>query len=212
MAEDWKSLDWKGKGKMVDVDIESRIHWYPTEYCVDCLYYGIAFPQGCESPDFRENFSWYLDDLQHNVNVKIDECLQQEEPPGIVHELFVDSPVDRLVQFFSQPKSTPINQGTSNPFLVHGAGVDSGGGSHPFNGEIGESSNPPGDVDMSDVDASEGPSPTVKPRLYGSEDDDWILYTYHPRKYQTSYFCRNATTCHRSCSRSNSDGRRFCQW
>ncbi|KAI3900786.1 hypothetical protein MKW98_012510, partial [Papaver atlanticum] len=78
MSDAIRNMDRKGKWKMIEVDIEPRIHWYPREYAIDRLPYGITFPQGCESPGFEANFSWYFDDLQHNVNMKIEECLQKD--------------------------------------------------------------------------------------------------------------------------------------
>ncbi|KAI3928456.1 hypothetical protein MKW98_024057, partial [Papaver atlanticum] len=37
------------------------------------------------------------------------------------------------------------------------------------------------DIDMSDVDGSDKQPPTAKIRRHGSDDDDWVLYAYHPR-------------------------------
>ncbi|KAI3951042.1 hypothetical protein MKW92_048765, partial [Papaver armeniacum] len=116
MSDNEKNFDRKGKQKMVEVEIEPRIHWYLREHCVTRLPYGIAFPQGCESSGYEEDFNWYLEDMQHNVEVKVEECLQNDGPPGIVHELLMDSPVEHLRHHFNQPKHVPINQDISNPF------------------------------------------------------------------------------------------------
>ncbi|KAI3963408.1 hypothetical protein MKW98_022830, partial [Papaver atlanticum] len=180
------AVDRKGKRKMQEVDIEPRIHWYPHEYCVDCFPYGIAFPQGCESPGFEESFPWYLDDLQHNVNVKVEECLDQDGPPSVVHELLIDSPVERLKQFLKQPNPAPINQDTSNPFEDQGEGVVpnksilqeknvESGPSHPPEEHQGNQDK------MSDIGEIGSQSSTAKPRRPGSDDDSWVLYAYHPK-------------------------------
>ncbi|KAI3848369.1 hypothetical protein MKW98_005749 [Papaver atlanticum] len=174
MADNQQNVDRKGKRKMSEVDIEPRIHWFPYEHIVSRLPYGIAFPQGCESPNFRESFDWYLKDMQHNMDVKIEECLQQDNPPGVVHELLINSPVERLIQFFKQSKPSHINQDNNNQFLRSGVSVEHGGCKMHGNAKRGKASAP---VTNEDDD----PIPYVKPVRAGSDDDDWVLYAYHPK-------------------------------
>ncbi|KAI3960482.1 hypothetical protein MKW98_002981, partial [Papaver atlanticum] len=170
MSDAERNSDRKGKRKLVEADIESRIHWYPRKYSIDRLPYGIIFPQGCESPIFEESFAWYLDDLQHNVDVKVEECLQQEGTPG--HELLFESPVERLRQFFNQPKATPIYQDTSNPFKDVGveSPVRKGGCSRQTQDEVG---------DAVKRYVTGIPVSSEHPQM-GSKEK-WVLYAYHPK-------------------------------
>lgn len=59
--------------------------------------------------------------------MKVEEFLQQGGPPGVVNELLVGSPVERLIHIFKQPKPSPINQDTGNLFLRPELRVEQGG-------------------------------------------------------------------------------------
>lgn len=158
MDENQRNVDQKGERKMREVDDEPRIHWYPYEHLLNCLPYGIAFPQGCESSDFQENFDWYLRDMQHNVDVKLEECLDQDGPPEIIHELLLDFPIERLAQFFKQNKPSPIRKSIGNPFLRPGISIEEGGCRMPGATHFGEDKH-------SDPVTSEHPVPSLKPKL-----------------------------------------------
>ncbi|KAI3888163.1 hypothetical protein MKW92_040670, partial [Papaver armeniacum] len=178
MSDAEKKNDRKGKQKMIEVDVEPRIHWYPREHCITRFPYGISFPQGCESPGYEEDFSWYLDDLQHNVEVKIDECLQEDGPPGIVHELLMDSPVERLRQHFNQPKPAPINQDTSNPFADLEAKVGIGSSNQHAPDVVGQrSSRVYSGTERCYVTGT--PMSSEHPHMVSREHR--VLYAFHPK-------------------------------
>ncbi|KAI3915072.1 hypothetical protein MKW92_007261, partial [Papaver armeniacum] len=173
-----KKIDRKGKQKMIEVDVEPRIHWYPREHCITRFPYGIAFPQGCESPGYKEDFSWYLEDLQHNVEMKIEEYLQEDGPPGIVQEFLMDSPVERLCQHFNQPKPAPINQDTSNPFADLGVEVGIGSSRQHAPDKIGHrSTRESRGIESCYVTGT--PMSSEHPQM-GSREH-WVLYAFHPK-------------------------------
>lgn len=119
-----------------------------------------------------------MKDLQHNIDVKVEEFLQQGGPPGVVNELLVGSPVERLIHIFQQPKPSPINQDTGNLFLRPELRVEQGGCNMAGVAKRmrdGDSSMHEDGMHR-DLFAKNSSSSCVE-----SDDDDWVLYAYHPK-------------------------------
>lgn len=95
-------------------------------------------------------------------------------PSGVLHELLLDSPFERWVQFFKQNKAPPVQQDVGNPFLKPGIRIEDGGCRMPG------ATHSMGD-DMSAPTVSDQSFPSLKPKRNGYDDDDWVLYAYHPK-------------------------------
>ncbi|KAI3830608.1 hypothetical protein MKX03_016440, partial [Papaver bracteatum] len=167
MAGDSPSTDRKGKKKMMEIEEEGSIRWYPREYGITRLPYGIPFPQGCESPGYESDFSWYLNDMQHNVDVKLEVELQGDTPPGaVLHELMMDSPVDWLRSHFVQIKVTPREQEFINPFA-------------DLHNERDIGSSAPKSPGGNDRYVTGMPRAASHPQMGNRKH--WVMYAFHPK-------------------------------
>ncbi|KAI3869981.1 hypothetical protein MKW92_049523, partial [Papaver armeniacum] len=169
--------DQKGKRKLHEVEGEPRIHWYPREFSITRFPYGIPFPQGCESPEYEADFSWYLEDLQHNVEVKLEQDLQKDRPLGAIsHELLMDSQVDRLRRHFNQPNPASIGQDTSNPFADLYANIGFGSSAqHAAEGMNQGALTKHGD--RNECYATGMPKSATHPQM--GKNEHWVLYAFH---------------------------------